>query len=110
MERADVDGWLADYVEAWKTYDAERIGALFSDDAEYRYHPYDEPVRGREAIVEAWLGEGEHADASDRDDPGTYEAAYSVIAVDGDTRSRRGPAPIAAALTARSATPTTTAS
>jgi hypothetical protein len=30
MERADVDRWLADYIEAWKTYDPERIGALFS--------------------------------------------------------------------------------
>jgi ketosteroid isomerase-like protein len=90
MERADVDRWLADYVEAWQTYDRDRIGALFSDDAEYRYHPYDEPVRGREAIVAAWLGEDENADASDRDEPGTYEASYRAIAVDGETAVATG--------------------
>ena len=38
---------------AWKSYDREQIGALFSDDAVYRYHPYDEPVerRGREVLA-----------------------------------------------------------
>ena len=39
--------WLSDYVEAWKSYDPEAIGALFSDDVKYRYHPYDDPVEGR---------------------------------------------------------------
>jgi hypothetical protein len=90
MERSDVDRWLADYVEAWQTYDSDRIGALFTDDAEYRYHPYDEPVRGRDAIVAAWLGEDENVDASDRDEPGTYEASYRAIAVDGETAVASG--------------------
>lgn len=69
-----VDGWLSDYVEAWKTYDADKIGALFSDDAEYRYHPYDEPLKGRDAIVKGWL--------EDRDVAGTYDGSYRTIAVD----------------------------
>lgn len=90
MERADVDRWLADYVEAWTTYDADQIGALFSEDVEYRYHPYDEPIRGRNAVVDAWLGEGDHPDASDRDEPGSYEAEYRAIAVDGDTAVATG--------------------
>ena len=34
---------------------AEAIGDLFGDDAEYRYHPWDEPVIGRDAIVADWL-------------------------------------------------------
>jgi ketosteroid isomerase-like protein len=85
MDRQDVDRWLARYVEAWDTYDRERIGALFADDVEYRYHPYDEPVRGREAAVASWLGEGEHEGASTPDEPGTYEASYRAVAVDGDT-------------------------
>ena len=51
----------------------------------YRYHPYDEPDVGREAVVAGWLGEGESDDASTRDDPGTYEAEYSPVAIDGDT-------------------------
>jgi hypothetical protein len=39
-------------------------------------------VRGRDAIVRAWLGEGE--DASPPDEPGTWEADYRAFAVDGD--------------------------
>ncbi len=31
MNRSDVARWLDAYVEAWKTYDRDRIGALFSD-------------------------------------------------------------------------------
>ena len=57
---------------------------LFSQDVAYRYHPYDEPVTGRPAVVASWLGESGSGDASSRDDPGTYEAAYAPVAVDGD--------------------------
>ncbi len=71
MDAVTVAAWLAAYVDAWKSYDREAIGALFSDDVKYRYHPYDEPVVGRQAVVESWLGEGEHEDASARDAPGT---------------------------------------
>jgi ketosteroid isomerase-like protein len=84
MERDEVARWLDDYVEAWKTYDRDRIAALFADDVEYRYHPYDEPIVGRDAVVESWLGEGEHEGASTRDPEGTYDASYEPVAVDGD--------------------------
>jgi uncharacterized protein (TIGR02246 family) len=77
LDRAGVARWLTDYVEAWKSNDAEAIGALFSDDCAYRYHPADEPLRGREAIVTSWLED-------DPDEPGTFEAAYQPVAVDGD--------------------------
>jgi ketosteroid isomerase-like protein len=90
MERGDVTRWLDDYVEAWKTYDRDRIAALFAEDVEYRYHPYDEPICGRDGVVESWLGEGDHADASARDPEGTYEATYSPIAVDGDVAVAAG--------------------
>jgi hypothetical protein len=84
VERSDVDRWLVGYVAAWKSYDPEAIGALFSDDVEYRYHPYDEPVRGRDAVVAAWLGEGDSDAASTRDPERTYEARYRAVAVDGE--------------------------
>jgi ketosteroid isomerase-like protein len=90
VRRDDVDRWLDAYVEAWDTYDHERIRALFSDDVEYRYHPYDEPVRGRDAVVEAWLGEGGHEGASARDQEGTYEAAYRAVAIEGDVAVATG--------------------
>jgi hypothetical protein len=84
MERDDVSRWLSAYVEAWKSYDGEAIGALFSDEVKYRYHPYDEPVEGRRAVVESWLGEGDHEGASERDEEGTYDAFYEPVALDGN--------------------------
>ena len=84
MDHDQVNRWLADYVEAWKSYDRDQIAALFSAHAEYRYHPADEPIRGRDAVVGAWLGDGDHADASSRDAEGTYDAEYRAIAVDGN--------------------------
>lgn len=76
MTHEQFQEWLNRYVEAWKTYDPGQIGALFSADAEYRYHPQDEPERGRDAIVAAWL--------ENRDDPGTYDAEYHPLAIDAD--------------------------
>jgi len=82
VSRDDVNRWLTRYVEAWQTYDHARIGELFSDDAQYRYHPYDDPVRGREAIVDSWL--------QSPDAPGTFEAAYTAVAVDGEVAVATG--------------------
>jgi ketosteroid isomerase-like protein len=72
----DVQAWLDRYVDAWRSYDEAAIRALFAPDATYAYHPYDEPERGQDAIVAAWL--------HDRDEPASWEAAYSPALVDGD--------------------------
>jgi ketosteroid isomerase-like protein len=90
MDRIDVDEWLDAYVAAWKSYDREAIGALFSADIAYRYRPYDEPVRGRDAVVSSWLGEDEPDGASSRDPEGTYDATYRVVALDGDVAVATG--------------------
>lgn len=34
-------------------------------------------------MVESWLGEGDHPDASTPDEQGTYDADYRAVAVDG---------------------------
>lgn len=81
MTHDEVQTWLDRYASAWESYDPEAIGDLFSRDASYRYHPWDPPVQGREAIVRSWL-EPEGA-GSQRDTPGTYEGRYSPFAVDG---------------------------
>jgi hypothetical protein len=81
MTHDDVQAWLDRYVEAWKSYDRDAIADLFSEDAEYRYHPWDEPEQGRDTIVEDWLNPA--GDASKRDQPGTFEGAYRPYAVDG---------------------------
>lgn len=57
-----LDRWLAAYVRAWGTNSAEDVGALFTDDAEYRAYPWSPPVRGRDGIVAWWLSA---ADAPD---------------------------------------------
>jgi ketosteroid isomerase-like protein len=79
VDHATFQRWLDDYIEAWTTYDDEAIGELFSEDASYRYHPWDtgdEVVDGRAAIVASWLG--------DRDEPGSWVAEYRSWAIDGD--------------------------
>jgi hypothetical protein len=76
MRREDVSGWLQRYVAAWKSGERGEIEALFSDDACYRYHAYDEPLVGRAAIADSWLEEP--------DRPGSFDASYGCFAVDGD--------------------------
>jgi hypothetical protein len=68
-----VQAWLDAYVEAWRSYDPEAIGALFSEDASYAYYPWEAPLRGREAIVESWL--------EDPDEPGSWEARYAPLLI-----------------------------
>lgn len=79
MERRDVQAWLDRYVEAWRANDPELIKALFTDDAVYRYRPYDDPERsftGNAAIVESWL--------DDTDAPDAWDAEYEPFAVEDD--------------------------
>jgi hypothetical protein len=90
MDHAAVQDWLDRYVGAWLTYDPDQIGDLFSDDVAYRYHPYDSPIAGRDAVVASWLDDSSEPKASERDAPGTYEASYAPVAVDGDVAVATG--------------------
>ena len=74
-----VQGWLDAYNHAWITYDSDEIGALFTDDAEYRWHPWDagdDLARGRSQIVAGWL--------ENRDAAGTYRGVYRPLLVQDD--------------------------
>ncbi len=83
IDHATVANWLNAYVEAWKSYDPQAIGNLFAADATYSYNPFDDnPVRGREAIVAHWLDY--------QDVPGTYDAHYEPIAIDGNIAVANG--------------------
>ena len=84
MDRTDAQEWLDRYVAAWLSYDADDIASLFTEDVLYRYHPYDDPIVDREAVVASWLGEANSDGASTRDAPGTYAAQYEPVAVDGE--------------------------
>lgn len=82
LSHGQFQDWLDRYVAAWKSYNPEEIAALFAPDAQYRYHPQDDPVVGRDAIVASWLG--------GPDDPGTYDARYEPLAIDGQNHVARG--------------------
>lgn len=75
MTRDDLARWLDAYVDAWRTYDPDAIGDLFTEHAEYRTSPWSEPLRGRDAIVAEWM--------ANQDAPGTWTADYRPYAVDG---------------------------
>jgi nuclear transport factor 2 (NTF2) superfamily protein len=79
VDATEFQRWLDGYIAAWRSYDPAAIGALFAEDAEYRYHPWDEGaevVVGRDAIVASWLEE--------RDDPDAWSAEYRPWAIEGD--------------------------
>jgi ketosteroid isomerase-like protein len=79
MTHDDVQAWLDAYVGAWRSYDLRAIGALFTEDATYAYHPWDEGeevVRGRDAIVANWLEE--------QDSPDSWEGHYRPLMVEGE--------------------------
>ena len=82
LTRETAATWLRAYVRAWETYDPDAVADLFSDDATYSYFPFDEPIRGRLAIVASWL-EG-------KDPAGTYEARYEPVAIDGNLAVAQG--------------------
>jgi hypothetical protein len=82
MEHAAFQSWLDRYIDAWRLLDPVAIGDLFSSDVRYAYDPFEEAVVGRKAVVESWL--------VDPDEPGSWEADYEVLAIDGDAHVAHG--------------------
>lgn len=82
MDQTGAQEWLDTYIEAWRTGDRQMIGDLFAEEVSYRYHPYDEPVVGRQAVVQSWL--------EDWDPKEPWEADYRAFAVDGSSVVAKG--------------------
>src|SRR5438067_1125479 len=82
IDRATVSAWLDKYIRAWQSYDPQQIGDLFTEDAVYYYDPFNPPAQGRKAIVSAWLEKP--------DPPGSFEARYEPVAVEGDVAVATG--------------------
>ena len=76
LDEVQVQAWLDAYVAAWRSYERDAIVALFTDDVSYRYLPFDEPLRGAEAVADSWLRTS--------DEPGTWEAEYAPALIAGD--------------------------
>ena len=82
MDHAAFQSWLNRYIDAWRLLDPVAIGDLFSGDVRYAYDPFEEAVVGRKAVVDSWL--------ADPDEPGSWEADYEVLAIDGDAHVAHG--------------------
>ena len=76
---ATLGDWLGRYERAWRSNDAAEAAALFTDDAVYRFRPWDAlaagAVEGRDAIAKAWL--------DDPDDPAAWSMECEPLAVNG---------------------------
>jgi steroid delta-isomerase-like uncharacterized protein len=53
---ATVTELIGDYVAAWEARDPDRIASLHTEDGVFHLHSAGEPVRGREAIRDAFAG------------------------------------------------------
>ena len=54
MREKSLDKWVAKYRKAWESNDPADIAALWTEDAAWYRRPDEEPVLGRDAIVQAW--------------------------------------------------------
>lgn len=77
-----IETWIERYLRAWETNDPDDIRALFTEDATYLTAPYRQPWRGREGIVEGWLGRPDVA--------GNWTFTWRPIARDGDLHVVQG--------------------
>jgi hypothetical protein len=77
MDLHSLELWLTAYGRAWEEGDSNATGMLFTGDAAYQENPFDQPMRGRSAIIEYWT----HV-------PRTQENihfSYEIIALTGAT-------------------------
>jgi ketosteroid isomerase-like protein len=82
MDRSEVAAWVDAYERAWRTPGTEVLRALFAPDVTYVYDPYEEPVRGLDALG-PWWEEG-------RDGPDeVFTMTSEVVAADGDVAVAR---------------------
>jgi len=82
MDRTTFQTWLDRYRDAWRLLDPTAIGDLFSADVRYAFDPFEEAVVGRAAVVANWL--------ADPDEPGSWQADYEALAIDGDIAVAHG--------------------
>ena len=66
-----VTRWIDGYIQAWNSNDTDDIGALFTEDAEYRTAPFRQPWRGRQQIVSGWLDR--------KDEPGEATFNWELV-------------------------------
>jgi uncharacterized protein (TIGR02246 family) len=75
MQRADVERWVAAYVEAWRTAGTEGLAGIFTEDATYSPSPWSTPLVGLVAIAEFWEAERNGPDEG-------FELTREVVAIE----------------------------
>ena len=78
IERGDFETWIDGYERAWRTAGTDPLAELFAGDATYVNAPFQEPVRGLEAIARMWETERDSPDEA-------FEMESGLLAVEGDT-------------------------
>ena len=78
MDRAAVRRWVDAYERAWRTPGTDMLSELFTPEARYLPSPWQEPLRGLEAVGEFWEHERNGPDEE-------FEMSSEMVAVDGDT-------------------------
>ena len=82
MDHAAFKTWLDRYVDAWRLSDPIAIGDLFSADVRYAFDPFRRPLLG----ARRWSQPGWWIPTT----PGSWQADYEVLAIDGDTLVAHG--------------------
>ena len=77
MDHAGFQDWLNRYIDAWRSTDPERDRHPLQRGRDVLVRAVARSVVGREAIVRDWT--------ADPDEPGSWEAEYRPLAIDGDT-------------------------
>ncbi|MFD4872545.1 nuclear transport factor 2 family protein [Streptomyces sp. NPDC058420] len=81
--KQEVEGWVADYVRAWRSNAPEDIASLFAADAEYHEWPYETHWIGREEIVKGWR-------SRDAWQQGGWDFDWTLFTINGDTAAIGG--------------------
>ena len=78
MEHEDVRSWVASYERAWRSAGTTTLPGLFTEDVSYSMSPWAPAIEGMAALEELWEAERDGPEES-------FEMAFEVVAVDGDT-------------------------
>ncbi len=71
------ENWLLRYKQAWESRDPHAAVALFTEDATYHEHPFDEPMNGSDEILAYWK-----ANTAVQEN---VQFSFQIIATNGDT-------------------------
>lgn len=78
MDRKQLSDWIALYERLWRTEGTDELDRLFSEDVIYSNGPFEEPVRGLEALAKFWEAERVSADEH-------FEMTSEIVAVERET-------------------------